>query len=147
MAKSSIAEFFQQKAKATKPPRDWTAKKKEFVNKVDALYETIEKEYLKDAGAVVDYRVTTVREPDVGRYRARKMTVRVGDEQVVFTPKGINIYGAAGRVDVQGECGDGMLVLQRGGRWGIVLSMTPNLRVVPLRTDTFLDLLRDVMLP
>lgn len=150
MAESSISDFFKQKsAKSVQPPRDWTARKKAFVADVEKLYKTIEKKYLKDAGAAVtvEYADTTVREITVGEYPARQMIVRVGDEQVTFTPKGLKIFGASGRVDVQGERGDGMLILQQDDRWGVVQGTHPTLRVIPLDSGTLLGVLRDVMRP
>jgi len=95
----------------------------------------------------VEFVDITVRESNVGEYPAREMVVLVGDERVVFTPKGFNIFGSSGRVDVRGERGDGMLVLQPDLRWGVVQGTRPTLRVVPLADGTLLALLREVMRP
>jgi len=148
MPNTSISEFFKQKAKRAQPPRDWRARKKAFVNDVEALYRRIAK-YLKGAGPAVsvEYSDTMLREPHVGEYPVREMLLRVGDERVVFTPKGINIFGAAGRVDVRGERGDGMLVLQPRHRWCVVKSTRPTLHVVDLTEKTLGDLLQEIMRP
>ncbi len=146
----SISDFFKQKgARRSQASQDLSAKKNAFVNDVEALYFTIEKEYLKEADATtrVDYVDTTIREEQVGEYPARQMIVRVGDEQVTFTPKGFRIFGASGRIDVRGERGDGMLVLQPDHRWGVVQGIKPTLRVIPLASETLLGLLREIMRP
>jgi len=150
MTDITLSDFFKQKvAKSARVPRNWTAKKKQFVKEVEALYDVIVRKYLGDAGAgvTVEYVDTTVDEATIGEYPARAMVVRVGDERIVFTPKGFSVYGASGRVDVRGDRGDGVLVLRSAGGWGIVQGMTPTLRVVPLSGGTLLDLLRDIMRP
>jgi hypothetical protein len=69
----------------------------------------------------------------------------VGDEQVRFSPRGRNIVGANGRVDVVGERGEAMLVLQPDARWVFVESRQPELRVAPFDEATFTEVLRLVM--
>jgi hypothetical protein len=65
----------------------------------------------------------------------------------LFSPKGVNVVGASGRIDVQGDRGDATIVWQGEDRWNIVISRTPMLRVVPLAADSLTEMLRGVMRP
>lgn len=120
MAENAISEFFR--AKDTR--RDSSAaelgrKQRSFLAAWNELYLLIE-EYLRSAGSAVmiKYADVIVEEPREVKYTAREMSVQTRDEQVVFTPKGFSVYGASGRVDVKGERGLGMLILQPGDRLG-----------------------------
>ncbi len=74
----------------------------------------------------------------------------MGAERVEFRPKGITVFGAAGRVDIQGEC-DAVTLLKdpadadRG--WMIVLERVPHLKMAPLDRESLKYALERVMLP
>ena len=76
------------------------------------MYRTIEEDYLKAAKA--DVEITrldkVVTENYIGEYHIPELVVFVGDEQVVFSPKGVNIVGARGRIDAEGERGEATIV-------------------------------------
>ena len=114
------------------------------------MYDTIARDYLglADITDIVEVdrtRMKTVQEQHIGSYEIPEMTLAVGDEQVLFSPKGVNVIGAAGRVDVRGDRGEAMLVRQPDDRWSLVLSRTPKLQLVPLDDESFLEMLRSVM--
>ena len=88
-----------------------------------------------------------VTENDVGEYRIKELVLRVGDEDVVFSPRGVNILGAMGRIDVQGDRGEATIVWQGENRWSIVISRTPTVRLVPLAVDSLAEMLRGIMRP
>ena len=67
------------------------------------------------------------------------------DEQVRFSPRGRSIVGAAGRVDVIGERGEAMLIVQSDSKWGFVQTRQPALHVVPFDESTFAEVLQLVM--
>jgi hypothetical protein len=151
MAKQQLKDFLREKTeRSTASGIDWISKRDAWIKAVERLYETIATDYLDfaavgDAIAVDRSRMKPVREMYVGDYRIPEMTVTVGDEQVVFTPMGLNVVGAQGRVDVQGERGEASLVLHDEHQWSLVISRTPKLQLVPLNEDSFLELLRSVM--
>src|ERR1039458_2111707 len=60
------------------------------------------------------------------------LVLSVGDEKVTFSPKGRNVVGSQGRIDVFGESGQAMLVVQPGPRWSVVTSRSPRLKIEPL---------------
>jgi hypothetical protein len=63
----------------------------------------------------------------------------------VLTPKGRNVVGARGRVDMRGEAGIATLVLNDAGNWGLVRQRVPTLVVESLDEGTLLEALRRVM--
>ena len=159
MAKNQLSEFFREKqAKAKPADADWLAKRDAWISAVERLYDTIEKTYLAETKSAVKVdrsRRKEITEPYIGAYSISEMALAVGEELVVFSPKGVNLVGAAGRVDVRGDRGEAMIVRQPGDRWSLVVSRTPSLRLVPITGDNaspvkggdeaLLDLLRSVM--
>ena len=150
MSEESLHDYFQsRKARANGgPPIDWDKKKRDWLTAIDALYKDIREKYLADS--IRDGLVTlstsakTIREDYLGEYEAPELTVSVGDERVVFSPKGRNVVGAAGRIDLHGSLGERTIVAQPD-RWGIVIARTPTLRVVPLDSTSLLQAIKDVM--
>ncbi len=148
MAQQKLTEFFREKEQKLGRV-NWTKKKKDWLSSVNKLYKRIEEEYL--GGLVQDKVVSiarskkTIEESLIGQYDIDELVIQVGTERVVFSPKGRNVVGASGRVDLIGDMGRKTLVLQPGDRWGIVKTRTPTLKVVPLDEDTLLEALKDVM--
>jgi hypothetical protein len=152
MAEQKMLEFFRQKNSKTGPGDiDWQAKRDTWIKAVEDLYRTITDQYL--AGPKAEGIVTflfsekPIVEEFIGTYKVREMVVQVGNEKVLFSPKGVNIVGAAGRIDIVGDRGQVTVVRQPGDRWGVVESRTPTLRVVPLNEETLLAALKRVMRP
>jgi hypothetical protein len=145
-----LRELFHEKKVKAKPANiDWAARRDEWVKAVTALYRTIVDDYLKAAKEDVEIsqQDKVVTENYVGEYHIPDLVLRVGEEQVVFSPQGTNIFGARGRVDVQGERGEATLLWQEGGRWSIVAARVPALRLVPLTADSLAEVLRGIMRP
>ncbi len=151
MAKEDLKEFFRKKKLRSRGNVNWAAKKRAWLKSVDQLYETVEKEYL--AGPIREGIVSVSRSPKtivedmIGKYEIPELVIKVGTEEAVFSPKGRNVVGASGRIDLKGDMGEKTLVLQPGNRWGIVATRTPTLRVVPLDEKSLLDALKDIMRP
>jgi len=150
MENHDIQELFRAKsARADSENIDWEAKKKRWLDALEHLYETITEKYLK--GALAEKLVSvsrdkkTITEQFIGRYEAPELVLQVGDERVLFSPKGTNIVGATGRVDLIGEMGEKTLVLQPEERWGIVATRTPTLKVVPFDEKSLLAALEEIM--
>ena len=59
----------------------------------------------------INYVDKEINEEYIGIYNARKMILRIADEQVVLDPVGTLLIGAAGRVDMTGKNGQVKLVL------------------------------------
>ncbi|MGA2619569.1 MAG: hypothetical protein ABSF26_18320 [Thermoguttaceae bacterium] len=150
MAQDQLQKFFQEKKEKSKPADiDWGAKRDAWITAVNDLYRTIEDGYLKAAKADVEItrRDKVVRENSVGEYHIPELVLGVGDEEVLFSPKGVNIVGAMGRIDIEGERGEATVVWQGENRWNIVISRTPIVRLVPLTADSLAEILRGIMRP
>jgi hypothetical protein len=149
MGSDALRELFQQKKqKAAAAGPDWTAKRDAWTDAVHRLYKKILEEYLSTVKDVeVQQAEKTITENYIGEYRVPELTLRVGDEQVVFSPIGVNIVGAKGRMDVQGDRGDATIVWEDGDRWSVVLSRVPALRLEPLTAESLAEILRGIMRP
>ncbi len=151
MASEQIREFFREKSEKSHPVNiNWGAKRDEWISAVERLYARIQ-EYLQDAGGNVQIARSAEKkkmaEPNIGAYEIDELVLRVGDETVVFSPKGCVTVGSAGRVDVVGDRGQASLVLQSPDQWSLVVSRTPALRLIPLTSDSLLEVLKSVMRP
>jgi hypothetical protein len=150
MAKDQLLQFFSDKTKKAKPDHiDWTAKRDAWVNAVQEFFRTIEEDFLKAAKEVVEVTRTdkNVSEEPIGAYRIPELRLRVADEEVVFSPKGANVVGAKGRIDVRGDRGEATILWQEGDRWSIVISRIPQLRLVPVDADSLAEMLKGIMRP
>jgi hypothetical protein len=88
----------------------------------------------------------------IGTHTIPELVIGIGDEEVVFSPKGVNIVGAAGRVDLIGERDEVTLVREQGAdkledKWSIVEQRIPSPKLVPLTKESLLTALRAVMRP
>ena len=154
MATETLNDFFREKrAKSTAASAngaiDWGRRKRELVEHLDELYKTIEQylsQSIRDGSVSVSYSTQQITEDYIGTYEVREMLLQVGDEKVTFSPKGRNIAGAGGRVDMRGPLGDRTLLVQNG-KWSIIMSRTPTPKLVPLDPDSLLMALQGVMTP
>jgi len=150
MTKNKLDDFFKEKKIKTGGDIDWIKKRDEWINDVEILYGKIEK-YLKnlrkDETVTLSRSFKTIFEEYIGEYEIAELALQVGDEKVAFIPKGRNIVGASGRVDLIGEMGQKTLVVQPKNRWGIVATRTPTLKVIPLDENSLLDALKEIMRP
>ena len=150
MSVEKLREFFQEKKSKAEPGNvDWEAKKVAWIQAIESLYRVITEQYL--AQSVADGTVKASREEqriteyNIGIYIAPVLVLSVGDERVVFSPKGTDIVGATGRIDLLGDMGDMTIVRQAGDRWCVVETRTPTLKLTPLNEESLLAALKSVM--
>src|SRR5437773_2316049 len=100
----SINDFFRAKKERSDKESagiDWNRRKAEWLAAIDLLYQRIE-EYVaepKKQGAVtLVRRPKEITENHLGTYDVHELILTVGDEEVVFSPKGRTVIGAQGRV-------------------------------------------------
>ncbi len=132
---------------------DWQSKKDTWVRSVEALYAIIQ-EMLRDSIASGDVVVrrfdVDITEDFIGTYAIPVLELRVGRERVEFRPKGVNVIGAAGRVDLRGERDTVTLVKDEtdtNGGWTVILQRVPTLRTAPLDRESLKYGLERAMLP
>ena len=146
----NLTDLFQKKQKKTETGAgiDWDDHRNKYLAAVRQLYqqiETILAEPIGEKTVTLQRRPKQLTENYIGTYSADDLILVVGDEQVRFSPRGRNIVGAAGRVDVVGERGEAILILQPDSQWGFVQARQPVLRVAPFNDSTLAEVLRLVM--
>jgi len=123
-------------------------RRREWIAAVKRLYQKVTGELLAESiaqGLVTVSRVEKeITEEHLGTYRVPELVLAIGGETVRFSPKGRNIIGAQGRVDLVGELDTMTLVLDPAEDWNVVLSRGPR-RAVALDGKTLAEALRRVM--
>lgn len=151
MTAHNLDEFFSAKRSHASPSEpDWEKKREEWIGAIEELYRLVAGflEGPREKGAVtIGFQTKSITEELLGTYPVREMVLRVGEEAVVFSPKGRNIVGASGRVDLRGEMGEATLILQPGPRWALLAQRVPSVKLVPLDENSLLRALTDVMRP
>lgn len=146
----SLADLFQRKQKQTGAAGgiDWDERRDKYRGAVEDLYRQIEAmlaEPIRQRTVTLQRRKKDLSENYIGTYSVDDLILLIGDEQVRFSPRGRNVVGASGRVDVLGERGEAILIVQPDSRWGFVQSRQPALRVVPLDDSSLAEVLQLVM--
>jgi hypothetical protein len=148
----TLTELLKKKQKQNKSGADsgidWDDRRNTYLAAVRNLYQQIETilgEPIGQKTVALHQRAKELTENYIGTYKVDDLILVIADEQVRFSPRGRNIVGAAGRVDVVGERGEATLILQGDSRWGFVQSRQPTLRVVPLDESTLAEVLKLVM--
>lgn len=125
--------------------------KKIWLAGLDRLYTNINawlNSLIQEKVVAVNYKEMVLHEDFMEPYRVKNMHITVGTELVSLNPMGMNVIGAAGRVDIEGEEGTVMLVLLSEKvehyKWCIVLR-TPHTKYFPLVKESFTDALEQVM--
>ena len=126
----------------------WKERRREWIAAVKRLYQKVTGELLAESitqGLVTASRVEKeITEENLGTYRVPELVLDINKETVRFSPKGRNIIGSKGRVDLVGDLDTMTLVLEPGGEWSIVLSRVPR-RTAALDSKTLAEALRRVM--
>jgi hypothetical protein len=115
---------------------------------VEDLYQQIEKilsEPIANQTVKLARRKKDLTENYLGTYAVDDLLLVIGDEQVRFSPRGRNIVGSSGRVDVLGERGEEILIVQADARWRFVQSRQPTLKVVDFNDTSLAEVLQLVM--
>ncbi|MCY2925194.1 MAG: hypothetical protein NT031_07100 [Planctomycetota bacterium] len=153
MTQDTLREFFRARTKKANDQAakvDWGKKRDSWLQAIEELYTIILKlldRSIQDGSVTSTFADKQISEDYVGTYQARELVLQVGDEKVTFSPKGMNIVGATGRIDLRGDTGEVTVIRQPDNRWGFVVSRTPVLKVVPLSEESLLAVLQSVMRP
>lgn len=143
-----LQRFFLSRQQQAANEIDWVERRREWIDAVEQLYGKITGELLAadiDKGLVTVSRAAKeIREEYLGTYRIPELILDISGQSVRFSPKGRNIVGAKGRVDLVGELDAMTLILESAGHWSVVVSRVPR-RVVPLDRRALADALPKVM--
>lgn len=148
----TLTDLFQKKQRQSKKAKgggiDWDDRRNGYLTAVDDLYGQIKRILatpLARKTATLHRRPKQLTESYIGNYSIDDLILVAGGEQVRFSPRGRNIAGASGRVDVVGERGEEVLIVQPDGRWEVVQSRQPTLKVMPLDESSLAEVLKLVM--
>jgi hypothetical protein len=127
---------------------DWGERRRQWIDAVERLYQKVSGELLAESIAqrlVTASRVEKeIEEEYLGTYSVPELNLDISGETVRLSPKGRNIMGAKGRVDLVGELDAVTLVLEPTGHWSVVLSRVPR-HVVALDSKALTEALTRVM--
>ena len=127
---------------------NWDERRDKYLAAVQNLYQQIEEmfaEPIRQKTVLIQRRAKQLTENFIGTYTAEDLILVIGAEQVRFSPRGRNIVGAAGRVDVVGERGEAMLIVKPDLRWEFVQTRLPTLRTMAFDDSTLAEVLQLVM--
>lgn len=143
----NLADFLSKKQKPS-DAIDWDERRNTYLAAVAELYrqiETLLAEPIQQKTIKLQRRPKNLTENYIGTYSVDDLILVIGGEQVRFSPRGRNIAGAAGRVDVVGERGEEALIVQSDSHWGVVQTRQPKLCVAPFDESTLTEILQRVM--
>jgi hypothetical protein len=127
---------------------DWGKRRRQWIDAVKRLYQNVTDELLAESIAQELVKVSRdkkeITEQYLGRYQVPELILDIKGETVRFSPRGRNIIGANGRVDLIGELDAMTLLLEPAGQWSVVLSRVPR-HVAALNGKTLAEALRRVM--
>jgi len=152
-----LRDFLRKKKEETSSSRDvdWDAKRDDWVSSVERLYEflkgTLLKDLIEDKTVEDSTELKQLAEEHIGTYTVPELTLKIGGEKVVFSPKGVTVIGAAGRVDLRGDRDTVTLVREKGqdghaDKWHVIVQRTPSIKSQPLDADSLKWALERVML-
>jgi hypothetical protein len=93
---------------------DWNKERDDWLTYLNALYQDIDtflKPYIDSNRINSQYQEIELNEPDIGVYKAPRLILKIGRQEVIFDPIGTNLIGNKGRVDVLGPAGKARLIL------------------------------------
>ena len=138
----------KQKQSKAVPVIDWDERRKKYLDAVNDLYSQIKAmlaDPIEQKTVLLQQRPKDLTENYIGTYSVDDLILIIGDEQVRFSPRGRNIAGAVGRVDVVGEYAEAMLILKPDAQWEFVQARQPTLQTVPFDASTLAEMLQLVM--
>jgi len=104
MGKKEFEEFLADKKMPTKA--FWGALKKEWLKYLTDLYTIFEETLKPYKGKVeINYDEVELIEEEIGKYKAPRMNIKIGDQKLVLQPIGTLLIATKGRVDILGGKG------------------------------------------
>jgi hypothetical protein len=129
MTKDEFEKVLEQKARASTetPPIDWEARKRDWLEKLNSFYLTVEgylAQFQKSGKVKLEKVKVPLKEDHIGEYQADSMTIFLGSDKVTLVPVGTLLFGARGRVDMTGDGGTVKFILTGKNSNGIKISVT-----------------------
>jgi hypothetical protein len=103
----------QQRASVDKAV-DWDKERDDWLEYLDQLYHRVAgylDEYIKSGAIKLRESDKDLNEENIGAYKAKRLTIVIGGQEIILDPIGTLLIGSKGRVDVEGSAGKSRLVL------------------------------------
>ena len=104
----------QQQPRSGDEAIDWSKERDEWLDHLRQLYARVAEyldEYIKGGTIKLRDSLIELNEENIGIYKAKRLVIAIGAQEIVFTPVGTLLIGSKGRVDVEGSAGKSRLVL------------------------------------
>jgi hypothetical protein len=139
---------------------DWGARRDWYKSEVDSLFSDIERwlRPLKQAESLSTFEFNVdLEEQLIGQYNVKGMVIALNNKASLYlTPKGTLLIGAAGRIDLTGPFGTGLLALKadkvregettdyRTSKW-FTVDRANRVQSSPLNEESFLELIAPLL--
>ena len=136
----NFLQFMQQRQarQDESPPLDPGARRNQWLADVEELYRLILDDalgtYIASGQILCERASIELNEPRLGSYEVDRLTLYIGDDQLIAEPVGTMLIACRGRVDVTGPLGSCRLVLLDSG--GPAVRFTISEGGSPLETST-----------
>ena len=93
---------------------DWAGIRDEWLKNLDSLHKKIVgflQAYIERGSISYDFAEIELTEPNIGKYPARRMDIKIGRQHVSLVPVGTLLIGCKGRVDAEGAAGRAQILL------------------------------------
>jgi hypothetical protein len=152
----TLGEFLRRKkGESSSQDIDWNSKKDDWKDSVEQFYRYLTTDLLKnlidDKTIEVSEVPKQITEEYIGTYTLPELRLKIGNSQVVFSPKGVNVIGATGRIDLRGDRDTVTLIREKTStgsshQWQMVSQRVPKVITQPLNSDSLKWALEHVML-
>lgn len=115
MSNSTFKEFVEKQAKTSQEVKiDWAKKLDDWKRYLDQFYSMVDgflQPYVESNKIEIQKADIGLQEEYIGAYTVSKLTIRLGENEIILKPIGTNLIGAKGRVDMLGPKGQVKFVL------------------------------------
>jgi hypothetical protein len=124
----------QQQPRSGDEAIDWSKERDEWLDSLQQLYKSIEEylcEYIKAGAIKLRDSMIELNEENIGVYKAKRLVIAIGAQEIVFTPVGTLLIGSKGRVDIEGSAGNSRLVLINKNTTHPTQMVRATVRIIP----------------
>jgi hypothetical protein len=104
----------QQQRAAVDDAVDWNNERDDWLNHLRQLYARVADyltEYVNTGAITLRESTKELNEENIGAYKAQRLSIVIGSQEIILDPVGTLLIGSKGRVDVTGSAGKSRLVL------------------------------------
>lgn len=114
MIKQEFEDFLDEQLEEKKVETvDFESIKRDWLVNIDHFYSLVSnllEKYIQSGKISTSYVDYAMNEERLGSYNTKKLLLTLGQQQVEFTPIGRAIFGAQGRIDMEGASGKAMFI-------------------------------------